>query len=276
VHYSGWKVAWIGDGHINWINSKGDGGYNPSKGSVKQIGRLMTNFKPQILNGVPIPYDATVAELQSAIEEAGPKAWAGIYALAQKPEAAALAVLIQLTRSSDPHLRRSAVEAIGIYPLGQTASEVVCHLLQDRDGFVIRAAAMAAANLKLKLGHEQIINLVNASEDSTRVAALSALEALWEQSDFEAVFDRYLRDPSDSVRKQAAYTLRKNVGAKHREQLFSAWSKDRLPRHRVRACEIAATFGNRTLISCLELLKSDLNGHVRLAAERALELVNRK
>src|SRR5713226_5640336 len=139
----------------------------------------MTNFRPQIWNGVAIPYDAPVADLRAMIEEPGPKAWAAIRALADNPEPQALATLVQLTRSGDRHLRRSAVEAIGIHPSGRTASKVVCQLLHDRDRFIVRAAVDAAANLRLNTAHERVLSLVKASEESTRLAALRALDSLW-------------------------------------------------------------------------------------------------
>jgi HEAT repeat protein len=233
----------------------------------------MTDFKPQTWNGVPIPYGASVADLRAMIDEPGPKAWAAIRALGEKPEADALSALVQLTRSSDPHLRRSAVEAIGIHPSGQTASKVVCELLHDRDNFIVRAAVKAAANLRLDSARERVLSLVKASEESTRIAALRALESLWQSSDFETVFDLYRHDRSDEVRKQAAWSLQKNVGADHWERLFSAWSKDSVPRHRVWACEFAGRFGSRAVLPALEALRADHDGHVRAAARQAAERI---
>ncbi|HYV36683.1 MAG TPA: HEAT repeat domain-containing protein [Gemmataceae bacterium] len=230
----------------------------------------MADFKPQIWNGEPIPYDASVADVRSTVEEPGPKAWAAIRALADKPDPEALTTLVQLTHSSDPHLRRSAVEALGIHYSGQSASEVVCHLLHDRVSFVARAAVDTAAKLQLTAAHGQVVCLVKAAEDSTKLAALRALESLWKSSDFELVFDLYLHDPSKEVRKQAAWTLQKNVGADHWEHLFSAWSTDPLPRHRVWACQVAEMFGSATIIPALHVLCADQDGHVRGAASQAV------
>jgi hypothetical protein len=229
----------------------------------------MTSFKPTTWNGVPIPYDTPVADLRSTVEEPGPKAWAAIRALADKPEAEAMEILVQLARSSDPHFRRSAVEAIGIHPSGQTASDVVSQLLHDRDNVVVRAATEAAANLKLNLAHERVLSLVKAAEESTRLTALRALDNLWLSSDFEAVFDRYLHDSSEKVRKQAAWTLQKNVGPDHWERLFSAWSTDPVSRHRVWACQLAERFASGTIFPALKTLRADHDGHVRRAARQA-------
>jgi HEAT repeat protein len=110
-------------------------------------------------------------------------------------------------------------------------------------------------------------------EESTRLAALRALENLWHSSDFEAVFDRYLHDSSDSVRKQAACTLCRNVGESHWEEIFLAWSKDPVPRHRIWACQFAGEFGTSTIFPALIALQADPDGHVREAAQRAVEQI---
>jgi len=234
----------------------------------------MRDFKPQIWNGVPIPYNAHVADLRGMVESPGPRAWAAIRALAEKPEPDALAVLVELTGSSDPHVRRSTVEAIGIHRSGRTVSDVVCQLLQDPADFVVRSAIQAAANLGLGAAHERVLSLVKAAEESTRLAALHALKDLWRPSDFDAVFDRYIHDRSDGVRKQAAWTVHKNAGKEHWERVFSAWSKDLVPRHRVWACELAGSFGSRAVLPALVTLRTDRDGHVRRAARRAAERID--
>jgi len=231
----------------------------------------MAGLKPRIWDGVPIPYSATIPELRAMIHNPGPKAWAAIRALTEKPESEALEALIELTRSSDPHLRRSGVEAIGRHAFGRRAAKVVCQLLRDRSSFVVRAAALAAANLRLLPAHGRIVSLIKAAEESTRHDALRALEKLWHPYDFESVFDRYLHDSSDRVRKQATWTLHKNVGAEHWERVFLAWSHDPVPRHRVWACELAQRFGNRSVLPALQALEADSDGHVRWAAMQAVE-----
>jgi HEAT repeat protein len=210
-------------------------------------------------------------ELRAAIEQHGPKAWAAICALAEKPDTEALETLIELSKSTDPYVRRAAVEGIGIHWSGQMAFEVVCQALHDRDNVVVRSAMEAAAKLHLQSAHERVAGLVTTSEQSTRLAALRALEVLWQSSDFEVVFDRYLNDLSPSVRKQAAWTLHKNIGAERWERVFSIWSHDELPRHRTWACQLAGRFGSRAVLSVLEQLRADPDGHVRRAAKHALE-----
>jgi HEAT repeat protein len=233
----------------------------------------MSKSSPPIWNGLPIPYAAPIAELREAVEEHGPKAWAAIRALVEKPDTEALETLVELSKASDPYVRRAAVEGIGIHRSGQMAFEVVCQALHDRDTVVVRSAVEAAANLHLQPAHERVAGLVTASEQNTQLAALRALEVLWQSSDFEAVFDRYLNDLSGSVRKQAAWTLHKNIGAERWERIFSIWSRDELPRHRTWACQLAGRFGSTAVLSALDQLRADPDGHVRRAAEHALEQI---
>ncbi len=229
----------------------------------------METSRPQILNGVPIPQEASVADLRNTIGTSGPGAWAAVRALADKSEPDALAALVELTRSTDPHLRRAGVEAIGMHALGQSASDVVCRLLHDKQGFVVRSAIEAAVRLSLSAAQERILKLAKASDESTRSAALRGLASLWRTTDFTLVFDCYAHDPSEKVRREAAWTLRQNADSDCWQRLFTAWSIDPLSRHRVWACQLAEAFGSKDLLPELESLQRDADGHVRSAAKRA-------
>jgi hypothetical protein len=233
----------------------------------------MAEFRSETWNGKPIPYHETLEVLRSlngTYGEAGP----AIQALAAHANPEALTILTDLTHSRDPYLRASSVEAIGNHHAGHDAADVVMNMLTDRSGFVIRAAVTEAAVLGLAAAHDRVLELVGAEEEATRLSALAALQDLWKPSDFEAVFARYLSDLSDRVRKRAAWTLEKNVGSDHWEQVFHAWSGDRLPRHRVWACSLAERFGTEEILAKVVGLCSDCDGHVRHAAERAVKAID--
>ncbi len=234
----------------------------------------MSGSKPETWNGEPIPYDESIEFLRASVTTSGPRAGAAFCALAERPEPEAMAVLIDLTRSSDQYLRMSAVEAIAINPCGKDAAEIVLSLLHDGSGFVVRAALRAAAALRLASAHDRVRELIEATEEATRLSALQALASLWEPSDFEGVFAVYLHDRSDRVRKEAAWTLNDNVGPKNWDRLFLAWSRDPIPRHRVWACSIAERFPTRSTLSMLIALSHDPDGHVRGAAGRAERVIN--
>ena len=235
----------------------------------------MAGFRPEMWNGEPIPYHEPIEALCAAIAAPGPKAWAAIRALAERPGPEAMATLIGLTRSPDPCLRRSAVEAIGNHQSGRDEADAVLGMLHDRDGGVVRAACRAAAALVLTAAHDRVRELIESEEEGTRYSALEALETLWEPTDFEGVFARYQRDPSDRVvRRRAAWTLAKHIGREHWERAFAAWSQDLVPRHRVWACTLAERFGDRAILPELNALRADPDGHVRRAADRAVNMIN--
>jgi HEAT repeat protein len=229
----------------------------------------MADFRPTTWNGEPIPYHASVEILRTLTHKSGEKAAAVICALAASSDPAAMAILIDLTRSPDPYLRKSAVEGIGNNPSGRDAADVVISLLHDGNGFVVRVACRAAAVLCLSKAHERIQRLLEAKEEATRHSAIEALAILWKPSDFEQVFERYLWDRSDNVRKWAAWTLKDNVDLDHWERLFKAWSSDPLPRHRVCACTLVQKFATSADLAMLNPFFSDPDGHVRHAADHA-------
>jgi HEAT repeat protein len=189
----------------------------------------MAGCPPETCNGEPIPYHEPIEVLRTRVRASGSKAGAAILALAGRPEPEAIAILVDLTRSPDPYLRRAGLEAIGYSPSGPNASDVVLNLLQDKYGFVVRTACEVAAVLGLARAHDRILELAETGEEATRLSALSALESLWVSTDFEKVFARYVKDRSACVRKRAAWTLYQNVSPEHWEQVFESWSNDPVP-----------------------------------------------
>jgi hypothetical protein len=57
----------------------------------------------------------------------------------------------------------------------------------------------------------------------------------------------------------------------HWERVFIAWSTDPIPRHRVGACALAQELASNAALAMLYALRSDPDGHVHHAAERAAE-----
>ena len=129
-------------------------------------------------------------------------------------------------------MRRIAVEAIGVHPEGNRLDAVLCRLLSDAHGAVVRSAIEAAAVKRVIAAHDSILRLVDAGEESTRVVSLRSLRALWQEPDFDLVFRAFSSDASTDVRKQAAWTLRSNASRATWRRLFEAWRADALPRHR--------------------------------------------
>lgn len=226
---------------------------------------------PTVVNGVPVPYERSVAELRALAGSDTPERWAAIVALGRAPGPEALQGLAELAAARDPYCRRAAIEAIGKRSDGDHLGHVVLAQMTDRNGIVVRTAVEAASNLALPGAHPRLRELLKDPEPATRAASVRALARLWTREDFEAVVALFKHDPSAEVRKSAGWTLRATASADHADALFELWRSDPMPRHRQWACELAAMFPAPHLHDVLVELESDVDGHVRKAARRALQ-----
>ena len=226
--------------------------------------------RPTTRNGIEVPYGASVDQLAGLVRGGTPERWAAFVALAHVPEESGLAILSESVRSPDPHVRRAAVEAIGVHPEGRRLSAQVCSLLSDTHDFVVRSACEAAARRRVMEAHDAILALLDAKPKSSRQTALQALRELWQDADFKRVLQAFTSETSTAVRKEAAWTLRSTVSASTWRQLFTVWCGDALPRHRGWACELAALYGSGEVLTDLERLTHDVDGHVRKVAAQAV------
>ena len=232
--------------------------------------------EPELLNGVRVPNDADVNLLCSQLAPPGPQAWAACLALGHHPSPEAFEVLMDLTTTPDWSYRRAAVEAIATHSLGKSALERLRALLDDPSPYVVRTVCEAAIILELHEIHASLLPLLSSQSSSTRQTTVRALARLWKPSDFAQVFSIFRRDPSSEVRREAGWTLRANADRERWEVLFDTWKQDPLARHRVWACELAAEFADSGFENELEQMVEDRDGHVRKAAQHAIEtLANR-
>jgi HEAT repeat protein len=105
------------------------------------------------------------------------------------------------------------------------------------------------------------------------VAALHALRELWRDDDVERVLHQFSRGASAEVRKEAAWTLRSTASTATWRRLFDLWCEDALPRHRAWACELAGMHGSHDVLTALDRLTHDVDGHVRHAAAHAIRQI---
>jgi hypothetical protein len=194
-----------------------------------------------------------------------------VKAAAVLPDAAALPLLARYARAHDPYARRMAVEVIGKHPQGRQLTPLILQALNDPSEYVVRTACEVAAHWVLTEARDAIVPLLSAASSSTRLAALRCIGSIWLETDFPQIFSMYEQDPEDSVRKEAAWVLRRHVSPENMRLLFESFSKDAIPRHRQWACEIASSSSDETAMQILSALSADPDGHVRHAANLALE-----
>ena len=226
-----------------------------------------------MLNGTPIPYTASFAELCRNLKSPGPLAWASIMALGYQDSDDAFQELVELSQSTDWRFRRSAVEALAHHSRVGDAQNVIERALNDTSPYVVRTACEVVGNLKLSTLHDNVATLLNSKYPVTRQSALRVLSQLWHESDFPMVFHIFISDGNESVRKEAAWVLRDHPSKENWLELFQAWWQDPLGRHRRWSCELATTFGASKVEKELKELSGDADGHVRKAAASALSLI---
>ena len=226
--------------------------------------------RPEIWNGIQVPYEMSVGELAQLAKSNAPGRWAAFVALAHSEHDTALAPLQESADSSDPHVRRIAVEALGVRPDGSRAAAVIIQLLADSHEVVVRSACEAASRQQLTEAHDAVLQLLNSSAESTRCVAVQTLRSLWRETDFDRVLRAFTSDSSSEVKREAAWTLQSVASESNWQQLFAIWQADALPRHRRWAAELAGTFGNSGFLTQLERLAQDVDGHVRDRATQAI------
>lgn len=229
--------------------------------------------RPTRLNGITIPYNTPVPDLVRAASKPGPEAWAAVVALGHDESGEAYDVLLRLAASPDWCYRRAALEAIAVHVRSHDAHTLFCAALKDESPYVVRTACEITGSHRITQAHSRVCGLLSSSDQRTREVAVGAITKLWTDDDFDRLLKLFRDDASLVVQRKAAWALRENVCRRTWRELVEWWKKDALPRHRTWACEIAGDFGDTSVKEDLEVLAKDRDGHVRKAANRALEKV---
>ena len=197
-----------------------------------------------------------------------------IRALGPRNDAEALVALAAAAALDDQFLRRTAVEIIGHHLRGRELSTIILNGLRDPSQYVVRTACDVVAEWGLKEAHDLILSLLANGSESTRRSALRALGSIWADTDFPSVFKIFSGDSEIDVRKEAAWILRQQATVTTWRAVFEALCTDELARHRQWACELAERFSGPELVPVLSPYLSDVDGHVRKAAARAMQVVS--
>lgn len=201
------------------------------------------------------------------------KRWAACLSLGSKPDDVAFETLVTGLTADDWQMRRFCIEGIKRHARARDAEPHLVPLLFDVNDQVRQTACKVCGELKLAAAHDGIRTLVDDDNPHLRDTALSTLDALWREEDFEEIFARYRDDHRRAVRVAAAKTLRRHATSNTWHRLFQAWWRDREVRHRLWSCELAAEFNGQRVTNQVEALLEDHNRNVRLAAEKALEIL---
>ncbi|MBI1320686.1 MAG: hypothetical protein GC168_17315 [Candidatus Hydrogenedens sp.] len=219
------------------------------------------------------PHFSTPLLLQLYLNRAYPEAkrWAALIALADKPEPEAFQVLCDALRDEHWMMRRTALEAVKRHPRAEEARPEIVRLLFDLNDDVRQVACRVCAELGWQEARGGVVTLLEEDNPDVRDVAVSALNRLWQDGDFDLVLRLYRGDTRRAVRIAAAKTLRKHVGPRNWRRLFTLWAHDREVRHRLWACELVVRFGGHAYLPRVTPLLNDRNENVRTAARDAVD-----
>jgi HEAT repeat protein len=231
----------------------------------------MVENRPPEVDGIRVPYEKSISELQALLTDDKSHRWVAIVAIACSSEAGALEALSELISSPDAYVRRFALQWLGKRPDGTDCAYLIVERLGDQDERVVRTAIQVARELRITKARPAVLGLLEDPEASTRQTALGALDVLGHADDFELLLSRFQRDPSEEVRRTAGWTLFERRSAETAPRLVELWKVDALSRHRKWACQLAREFPEASFKEAIAPLLEDPDGHVRNAAQRALE-----
>lgn len=219
-----------------------------------------------------IKINVDTAELKKMIDNAdlGAQRWAAIRALGCKNTQESIHLLAHYLQSKDLYIKRAALEALSFHSESSSLTKQILAFLADASPILVRTACETVKSLKLVVAHDLIIKLIRDPSEETRIIALSTISELWRATDFGIILTIFKHDGSDSVKKEAAWVLYNHATSENWSELFNSWHLDNLPRHRSWACKLAAKFGSRDIRDKLKILAVDEDGHVRKAAQVAI------
>jgi HEAT repeat protein len=200
--------------------------------------------------------------------------FAAFASLAEEDAIEVESALVGRLASADWRRRRAACEALGARARSPGTVEAVAALLEDPSPFVVAAACRALGRLDAVAFGEAVARVLGRADQDVRLAAVEALCTLGDAGTLDVLFRVMSEDASEAVRRQAAFALHDRSTHANWRALFDRWCTDTLARHRVWACDLAARFGDEACVPVLVALTGDHDGHVRVAAGKALARVH--
>jgi HEAT repeat protein len=233
-------------------------------------GERRAKARPLTHDGLRIPYEATVPELQAAIRAPGQNRWPAFVALGYSSDPLAVWALLRSTSSPNWEVRRAACEALGLQPRAAPVVARVAEHLDDPAPCVIRTACCAVGTLGGREHRARVLELLDDRDEATRRTAVVALDRLWNRLDAERILSLNRSDPSGEVSAEAGAVLLRHVDVSSWMPLFEAWIGHPAARNRVVACGLALRFGDASLVDRIAELRLDREEAVRNAADAVL------
>jgi len=176
--------------------------------------RARTSATGQLQECTEAAHNSQAPPSHSPITEAElPTPHQAVRELASRADATALRALADAAIADDQFLRRTAVEVIGIHPLGRELAGIILNALHDPSEYVVRTACDVVARWELNEAHDLVLARVTSASRATRRSAIRALDKIWLDRDVPILLRIYRSDPDPGVRREAARALRYRVSS---------------------------------------------------------------
>ena len=225
------------------------------------------------INGIEVPHEKNTKELIAMLNCDMPLFTVVCDALSCKIDTLSFETLLSILKDNDPYKRRVAIECLGNHVMFFRAIDDIIMCLDDKSHYVVRAAIEAMKKHRVLKSHEKIIKLLKSKDESTRESAVSALEYISTESDFDLVLN-LLNDRNKRIRNTLPNVILVKANKANWSKAYAVMKDSNNSKVRLAACKLLNTFGSKTEKDEAKLFFQDKDGHVRKFSKKMIDGVN--
>ncbi len=188
-------------------------------------------------------------------------------ALSVKADYLSFSTLRSLLHDLDWCKRRLAVKGLGKHALFENSADDVLKCLNDKSPYVVREAMRVLANHRVTRAHDRIIALVQSQDETTREVAVSCLEFVYCEDDFDLLL-KLLSDKNKKVRNLLPTIILNVSNKKNWTRAYSLMKSSEGAKTRFAACQLLSKFGSALDKTDVNIFLHDSDGHIRNYASK--------
>lgn len=222
-------------------------------------------MKKETLNGMKIPYDNSVSDLEKMIITGDMQTFATCCeALSVNPSVEAFNVLKSYLNSPDIYKRRFALEVIFNHPMYSNVIPELEIALNDNNMFIVRTALTIIYEKKIPITKDIIFTVLEKKGHDIGEYDFLSLDVVVSKNndaDFIRCFNLYKTYKSNTSKQTVLGSICQNiVSDKYWEYLYDEFKDDENDKIRMCACQLASEHLD---IIRMRYFSNDKNGHIR-------------
>ncbi|ERJ12506.1 HEAT repeat domain-containing protein [Haloplasma contractile] len=226
------------------------------------------NQRTESINGVKIPCDKSILELEKMLDMEMAYFNVACIALGYKGDEKSLKLLSEVLLDKDWCKRRLAIEALSYHKMAYSLKNELIKLLDDTSKYVVITTLRTIKVHCIKEAYNKVIELTKSLIEEVRKEAVECLCEVGSVDDFQLVIHIYSYDQSNQVKDVAAWFIRQRACENNWKQAVEILSKGKLARHREWALELIDIYWDESVIYIIRDLLNDKDGHVRKKANK--------